>query len=195
LLNLIISIKIDVRKHIKDRVIEDCTPQYFFCNKDNFNTISGNFAKVEELDLSKAYLEAAHDLDFISDEVYARLLNVSSFSRKMAMGAMARSKSIENYDRFGNLIDKTVDKDETLVKVWKNICGETDKRMMELIYINSMKYFLFFWVDNIFFKRLGNGYYSYMKIKKKENSLSYFWQRENLLNVKTGDERQFLLRI
>jgi hypothetical protein len=211
LMLLITETKNNIKKNVERREISPVMPQYTLCNKNNFLKMQDEILQVIEIDLIKAYLESAYKQGFIDEIVYKKLLLVSGESRKIAIGAIASKKTINYYNKEGEIVKNEIKTDEKLRRVWMQICAGTDSVMREIINMNAYERFLFYWVDNIFFKME-----SWEQVENKNfeqslksinmpsgipfrefvhHSLIYTMIRSNLLEIEISDGRTFTIRV
>ena len=109
-----------------------------------------NFKDCCELDIEKAYYNAAYKLGFISQEFYNKCRELPKTIRLMLLGSIATNKRIEIYKN-GEKISSEKKQDENLRAAWFMVCEYVDKCLFEFSEIVH-KSFLFYYVDGIFFE-------------------------------------------
>lgn len=129
-----------------------------------------------EMDITKAYYKIAYNLNYISKEFYEKTLKLPKYIRLRLLGSIATRKIIETYEG-EKLIDVKIKENEKNRAIWHNICKNLDEIIIEAA--DAIKdYFLFYWVDGIYFKKDDN-------IKNDENQssiqvLKYIFEKHNL---------------
>ncbi len=194
LMSLIKRTKDDVRKNIKNKIIIEKNPQFYKINQKRFDVQGGYYNYCTELDITKAYLNAAYLEGFLSKKIYQEILFVNGINRKRVIGSLATRKIISTYDKKGELLNKETVLDIELRKVWSNICAFVGEKMNQIIELNNENNFLFFWVDNIFFS-MEKKYILFpaeLEVKLIDNSINYIVENNNI-KILTADGRQFSL--
>ena len=107
-----------------------------------------------EMDVVKAYYKIAYNLNYISKEFYEKTLKLPKYIRLRLLGSIATRKIIETYEG-DKLIDVKIKENEKNRNIWFNICKKLDEVMMEVA-DGLQDYFLFYWVDGIYFKKDDN---------------------------------------
>ena len=107
-----------------------------------------------EMDVVKAYYKIAYNLNYISKEFYEKTLKLPKYIRLRLLGSIAAKKIIETYEG-DKLIDVKIKENEKNRNIWFNICKKLDEVMMEVA-DGLQDYFLFYWVDGIYFKKDDN---------------------------------------
>lgn len=108
------------------------------------------FENVIELDIVKAYYNAAFLLGFIGEDFYKKCLELPKTIRLMLLGSIASVIVTEHYVK-GELVSREKKENSLLRKIWFNICEYVDNCLFEfseLVHEN----FLFYYVDGIFLK-------------------------------------------
>lgn len=123
--------------------------KYFFYNKKYQS--GDEFTDCVEVDLKNAYWRTAFTLPpvgLFSEEIYQRGLTVSKKSRLAAIGSLAKTVSVMEFDGMEekNLPDEPSKQTEFL---WHTICHKIGKIMAKASR-SAKGDFLFFWVDAIF---------------------------------------------
>ena len=109
------------------------------------------FTNILEMDITKAYYKMALNLGYISEKTYKVCLVLPKYIRLRLMGSIATSKVIETYKN-KELVKIEVKEDEQLRQIWFHICYNVGKIMLECA--ESIEdYFIFYWVDGIYFQR------------------------------------------
>ena len=109
------------------------------------------FPNILEMDITKAYYRMAWNLDYISEEIYKICLKLPKHIRLRLIGSIATHKVIEKYENKEIKSIQTIE-DEELRQIWFHICYEVGKVMEECA--NAIEdYFIFYWVDGIYFQR------------------------------------------
>jgi hypothetical protein len=119
---------------------------YFAFNREAIKQFS-ECKTVVEYDITKAYLTAAVNLNFISKEFFNKFLELPKKIRLIVLGSIASLATVLTYEA-GEIINKEMKNDILLTNVWKTICKEVGDKMTLLTALPS---YLFFWVDGIFF--------------------------------------------
>lgn len=104
-----------------------------------------------EMDITKAYYKMARNLDYISEEIYQICLKLPKHIRLRLIGSIATHKVIEKYEN-KELKDIQIIEDLELREIWFHICYEVGKVMQECAEA-IQEYFIFYWVDGIYFQR------------------------------------------
>lgn len=102
------------------------------------------------IDINGAYWQTAHHLGIISDALYVKGLEVNKVVRLAALGSLAKTKDVWNFD--GKQLKKaeTIRSCET-ENLWFAICKRVSDVMIEVV--NSIgDDFVFYWVDGIYIK-------------------------------------------
>jgi hypothetical protein len=109
------------------------------------------FTNILEMDITKAYYKMALNLGYISEKTYKVCLVLPKYIRLRLIGSIATSKIIETYKN-KELVKIEVKEDEQLRQIWFHICYNVGKIMLECA--ESIEdYFIFYWVDGIYFQR------------------------------------------
>ena len=185
-IKLLTKFKSEVKQNIKGRELIKKDIKYFDCNFDYFHDDEGLISGIE-IDISQAYLWATYYCEFISEETLKKFLTLKKSTRLKLIGSLASRKRIFYYNEFGKLINQEVKKDEDFILCWNNICFQVDDFINHLIYLNDYNKFVFYWFDNLFFNVKSfdnfNGLNQKYILKHKPESLTYTWQRKNILNI------------
>ena len=174
----------DIKETTKDRIIiKDPKIKINYIKFDNsirqMSDMLGEVVSVKnicEMDITKAYYKVAYNLNYISKEFYEKTLKLPKHIRLRLLGSIARRKIIETYEG-EKLIDIKIDKNDRNRAIYNNIRKELDEIIIEAA--DAIKdYFLFYWVDGIYFKKDDN-------IKNDENQssiqvLKYIFEKHNL---------------
>lgn len=186
-IKLLTKFKSEVQKNIQERELVKKDIKYFNCNFDYFHEDEGSVSGIE-IDISQAYLWATYYCKFISKETLEKFLTLKKSTRLKLIGSLASRKRIFYYDEFGKLENQEVKKDDKLILCWNNICYQVDDFINHLITVNDYNKFVFYWFDNLFFniKSFDNfkGINQTYILKHKPESLTYSWERKNILNIK-----------
>lgn len=114
------------------------------------------------IDVNAAYWHTAHILGVISDPIFKKGNGVNKIVRLAALGSLAKTKSVWEFDgkSFGK--KETIRKGET-ENIWFAIC----KRVSDVMYKISKeigKDFVFYWVDGIYIKNKDSAFQKVLKI-------------------------------
>tara|TARA_R110000824_G_scaffold93950_6_gene227121 strand:- start:2317 stop:3219 length:903 start_codon:yes stop_codon:yes gene_type:complete len=174
----------DIKETTKDRIIiKDPKIKINYIKFDNsirqMSDMLGEVVSVKnicEMDITKAYYKVAYNLNYISKEFYEKTLKLPKHIRLRLLGSIARRKIIETYEG-EKLIDIKIDKNDRNRAIYNNIRKELDEIIIEAADA-IQDYFLFYWVDGIYFKKDDN-------IKNDENQssiqvLQYIFEKHNL---------------
>jgi hypothetical protein len=102
-----------------------------------------------EFDITKAYYKVAHNLGYISEEMYLKYIDLPKKVRLRFLGSIATKKRKYVYDKGKMVGEPEIFEDKLLRKVWFHIVSETDKCMTE--FMNIVKdNFLMYYVDGIY---------------------------------------------
>lgn len=150
----LLSILSRVRSHVKKRVNEGLLkttkvhiPKYWGVSPK----LNSQWTDALELDISAAYLKAAHKLGAISEEVYEWLYSKSKQVRLTAMGALGTEKTLSVFKK-GKQVSSEFQVDKDLRGVWESLVREVDATMAQVAK-TAGRGFLFYWVDCVMVKR------------------------------------------
>lgn len=123
---------------------------------NKFKDMSGELAVGEyikyndvlELDIVKAYYNAAFILGYISEPFYNECLKLPKFIRLALIGSIATNKLIYNYEKGQLKGDVETDFNKDLRRAWFHIVHYVDECLFDF-YKLSGKNFLLYWVDAI----------------------------------------------
>mgnify|MGYP006272155985 CR=1 FL=1 len=108
--------------------------------------------RIEDLiyiDINSAYWQTAHHLGIISDSLYTQGLETNKIVRLAALGSLAKTREIWNYD--GNNLKKSETIRNPNENLWFAICKRVSDVMIEVV--NKIgDDFVFYWVDGIYIK-------------------------------------------
>lgn len=192
LLRILGYTKAHVRKRFREGLVSkvDHKPRY-----ESIGAL-GKAARAVELDLSSAYLTAAVNIGALSDGMGMKLTQVSKDSRLMALGCLASSATVHEFENWVKVSTSTKYDAET-GEVWRRIVAETDRIMQELVK-EAGNEFLYYWCDAVFVKPSAAE-----KIRKKAELLGYRMRQKVVImgvfgkirpHVGVNDGRKFSLR-
>lgn len=161
-LNLVRSVRKYVRKNNITQKFERKTAKQlrirYICFDKKY--IRKNKTGIVELDLDKAYWNAAYKLGIISKEIYERGLEITKsregveerkakISRLVALGTLAKEITQRTFTGEKYLRPEVIEDSRETKHLWHHICAEVDTVMRQ-----SMKRlrsnFVFYWTDAIF---------------------------------------------
>ena len=106
---------------------------------------------VMEMDITKAYYQMAYNLNYISKKFYNKCLELPKHIRLRLLGSIATKKVVEKWSD-GKMQEMKVIEDLKMRDIWFEICYNVGKVMKECS--NAIQdYFIFYWVDGIYFQR------------------------------------------
>tara|TARA_Y100000401_G_scaffold24428_1_gene16817 strand:+ start:2207 stop:3106 length:900 start_codon:yes stop_codon:yes gene_type:complete len=106
---------------------------------------------VMEMDITKAYYQMAYNLGYISEKFFKECLELPKIIRLRLLGSIATKRIVETY-KDGKIVEMKVVEDLKMRDVWFHICYNVGKVMKECS--NAIQdYFIFYWVDGIYFQR------------------------------------------
>ena len=150
---------------------------YFSFNREAISKFT-ECLTVVEYDITKAYLTAAKNLKFISEEFYKKVIELPKKIRLIILGSIASTATINTYKN-GELINTETKNNALLTKVWKMICKYVGDTMKHFLLMPS---YLFFWVDGIFFDYSKN---TIEEIETRVNSIKVFeFKKINCLSLR-----------
>lgn len=112
-----------------------------------------NINGVHEYDCTKAYIESAYVLGYLSENMYKELVDSDKSMRLRILGAIATQKDKFVFKEGKEVFNEPV-KNETMRRVWFHICKYLDNCMWQFKKALGDD-FLFYWVDGIVFKKSG----------------------------------------
>jgi hypothetical protein len=115
---------------------------------------SGDYTEIPnilEMDITKAYYQMCYNLGYISKSTFENLLGLPKYIRLRLLGSIATRKVIEKYEG-KKAIEMKVVENLRLREVWNKICYEVGKVMKECS-DSIQDYFVFYWVDGIYFQQ------------------------------------------
>jgi len=115
---------------------------------------SGDCVDIEnvmEMDITKAYYQMAFNLGYISEKFFNKCLDLPKIIRLRLLGSIATKRVVETYKN-GKILEMKVVEDLRMRDIWFEICYNVGKVMKECS--NAIQdYFIFYWVDGIYFQR------------------------------------------
>ena len=145
------KVKSEVRRNLgKLKGISESDLDSFAVNIFQFPGPAGSY-KVDELDLTAAYLQSAVVLGLLSPETVARLKRYPKRWRLRILGAIASRRKVDHYDRRGRVESSEIVMDADLRHAWFCIVGYVDKFNSILRDAVGVD-FVFSWYDNFFCK-------------------------------------------
>jgi hypothetical protein len=109
--------------------------------------------ELHEYDCTKAYIESAYVLGYLSEPMYQELVKSDKSLRLRILGAIATQKDKFVF-RNGREIGNSPVKNEIFRRVWFHICKYLDNCMWQFKKALGDD-FMFYWVDGIAFKKSG----------------------------------------
>jgi hypothetical protein len=135
---------------------------------------------VLNIDLSGAYARCLFVNKLITDKTYNYLLTLKKEERLPAVGMLARSYTIFNYE-CGECTDISVSRSAT-AQIFFYLISEIDSLMQSIKWILG-RHFIFYWVDGVFFH--GDTPKSLItKVEKTLNEANYLYKYEHIEHFK-----------
>jgi hypothetical protein len=106
---------------------------------------------VIEMDITMAYWRVAFNLGYINEDFYNKVKKVPKYMRLRLLGSIATEKIIEEYEG-KERISINIKSNPKMQAIYKNVCKETGNIMTEVAEAIG-DYFIFYWVDGIYFKK------------------------------------------
>lgn len=106
---------------------------------------------VIEMDITKAYYQVAFNLGYISKKFFEVTLKLPKHIRLRLLGSIATKKIIETFEN-GESVSFKIIEDLQMRDIWFSICYEVGRVMKECSKA-IQEYFIFYWVDGIYFQR------------------------------------------
>ena len=106
---------------------------------------------VIEMDITKAYYQMAYNLVYLSKKFFEMTLTLPKIIRLRLLGSIATKRIIETY-KDGKVIKMKIVEDLRMRDIWFEICYNVGKVMKECSEA-IQDYFVFYWVDGIYFQR------------------------------------------
>jgi len=129
------------------------------------------------IDINGAYWQTAHQLGIINDSLYVKGLEVNKVVRLAALGSLAKTKDIWNYD--GKDFKKTETIRSPNENLWFAICKRVSDVMSEVV--NAIgDDFVFYWVDGIYVKNTAE---TLVKVHQTFSKLGYTTKTELIPNI------------
>jgi hypothetical protein len=117
------------------------------------------FSNVWEADITKAYYNAALNLNFISKKTFLDCISLEKSQRLKVLGSLATSKTTFFYKNGKMHGEPVLKQSEIGRKAWFKICSYTDNAM-KMAKDVFKENFLFYWVDGIYITNLHNPEFS-----------------------------------
>ena len=106
---------------------------------------------VMEMDITKAYYQMAYNLGYISKKFFEMTLKLPKIIRLRLLGSIATKRIVETFVN-GKRTEFKVVEDLRMRDIWFHICYNVGKVMKQCS--NAIQdYFIFYWVDGIYFQR------------------------------------------
>jgi hypothetical protein len=195
-MGLLSKVKKDIAENLKNPVLLKKMPNYThrniryysFSNEilDLSEKLDENnpviyIPEAHEYDCTKAYIESAYVLGYLSEDIYRELVEGDKSLRLRILGAIATKK-----DRFlfkdGVEVNSSSVKNDLMRQVWFHICKYLDNCMWQFKKALGDD-FLFYWVDGILFKKSG------LKIAEKFSLFAHVQYRLSFHDVKIENSR------
>lgn len=115
---------------------------------------SGDCIDIEniiEMDITKAYYQMAYNLGYISKDFFMECLGLPKIIRLRLLGSIATKRIVETY-KGGKVVEMKIVEDLKMRDIWFHICYNVGKVMKECSEA-IQDYFIFYWVDGIYFQR------------------------------------------
>lgn len=123
--------------------------KYFYYNKRVVPEVI--FENAYEIDIKNAYWDTAYyQYNMFTEEIYNKGLSVSKKSRLAAIGSLAKTKNIEEFDGIEQR-KLPPERSKRTEYLWNTICKKIGKIMYQSSKVINNN-FLFFWVDAVFVK-------------------------------------------
>lgn len=106
---------------------------------------------VMEMDITKAYYQMAFNLGYISEKFFKMTLTLPKIIRLRLLGSIATKRVVETFKN-GKVIEMKIVEDLRMRDIWFHICYNVGKVMKECSQA-IQDYFIFYWVDGIYFQR------------------------------------------
>jgi hypothetical protein len=106
---------------------------------------------VIEMDITKAYYQMAYNLGYISKKFFEMTLTLPKIIRLRLLGSIATKRIVETY-KDGKVVKMKIVEDLRMRDIWFHICYNVGKVMKECSEA-IQDYFVFYWVDGIYFQR------------------------------------------
>lgn len=106
---------------------------------------------VMEMDITKAYYQMAFNLGYISEKFFKMTLTLPKIIRLRLLGSIATKRVVETFKN-GKVIEMRIVEDLRMRDIWFHICYNVGKVMKECSQA-IQDYFIFYWVDGIYFQR------------------------------------------
>jgi hypothetical protein len=165
------------------------------CFSVRYPAFTGRELVVDELDLSAAYLTSAVNLKLISPKTKAKMLKLPKRWRLRILGAIARRRSVVEYDAVGVQLSRVVEFDAELRRAWFAIVTNVDDTLRRLA-VKLGSDFVFYWYDNLFALRgsMKPALLTRLKFRYRVTKRRLRWIDEGgCLHVCTSDKRVFML--
>ena len=115
---------------------------------------SGDCVDIEnvmEMDITKAYYQMAYNLGYLSKKFFEMTLQLPKIIRLRLLGSIATKRIVETY-RGEKVVEMKIVEDLKMRDIWFEICYNVGKVMKECSEA-IQDYFVFYWVDGIYFQR------------------------------------------
>mgnify|MGYP003131979312 CR=1 FL=1 len=106
---------------------------------------------VLEMDITKAYYQMAYNLGYLSKKFFEITLKLPKHIRLRLLGSIATKRVVEKYKN-GKVVEMKIIEDHRMRDIWFHICYNVGKVMKECSE-NIQDFFIFYWVDGIYFQK------------------------------------------
>ena len=106
---------------------------------------------VMEMDITKAYYQMAYNLGYLSKKFFEMTLTLPKIIRLRLLGSIATKRVVETY-KDGKVVEMKIVEDLRMRDIWFHICYNVGKVMKECSEA-IQDFFIFYWVDGIYFQR------------------------------------------
>ena len=153
------KLKKEIEKNTKDKEITFSKEKkiHFFEFDSSLRYMvetSGDCIDIEnvlEMDITKAYYQMAYNLDYISKKFFEITLKLPKHIRLRLLGSIATKRIVEQYKN-GKVVETKVVEDLRMRDIWFHICYNVGKVMKECSEA-IQDFFIFYWVDGIYFQK------------------------------------------
>tara|TARA_R110000824_G_scaffold356706_2_gene543946 strand:- start:955 stop:1842 length:888 start_codon:yes stop_codon:yes gene_type:complete len=156
------QLKKEIEKNTKDQEIKYSGKKIHFFEFDSslkyMVETSGDYIEIEnvlEMDITKAYYQMAYNLGYISYKfLIKKIVPLPKHIRLRLLGSIATKRVIEKWEN-GKVVEMKIVEDLRMRDIWFDICFHVGKVMKECSEA-IQDYFIFYWVDGIYFQQHPN---------------------------------------